>query len=108
MSEATISTPRLVVNYILGGLLAVMAAWYLFGGGLDYRASETMSRIEKDVASDAVAQYQIVKQHGDRVDICVHAGLVAAAFIQAKDESNYARWKEVERVDCRAAGVPRS
>ena len=41
------------------------------------------------------------------MDQCAHAGLVAATYLQAKDQSSYANWKAVERRDCDAAGVPR-
>jgi hypothetical protein len=62
--------------------------------------------IYKKVATDAVAQYEITKRGGAVIDICVHAGLVAAAFLQAKDEASYRTWKQTERADCTAAGVP--
>jgi hypothetical protein len=32
--------------------------------------------------------------------------MVSAAFAQAKDEENYARWTSIKRADCRAAGMP--
>jgi len=34
------------------------------------------------------------------------AGLVSAAYLQAKDEANYNKWKEIEKEDARAAGMP--
>ena len=63
--------------------------------------------IEKQVVADAVRQYQIAERQGDRMQICVQAGMVAAAFLQAKDESNYQTWKDTERRRCAAAGLPR-
>lgn len=62
--------------------------------------------IENQVAKDAEAQYEIAARSGSPVDKCVHAGLVAAAYIQAKDDAAYAKWKAKERRDCEAAGVP--
>jgi hypothetical protein len=62
--------------------------------------------IEKKVAADAVSQYGIAKRGGAKIDICVHAGFVAAAFMQAKDEANYRIWKATESTDCAAAGMP--
>lgn len=59
------------------------------------------------VASDAVKRYEIVSRSGNPIDICLHAGIAAASFVQAKDEVNYTRWREVERRDCAKAGVPR-
>ena len=58
------------------------------------------------VAKDAVHEYDIVKRHGSRMDICVEAGLVSAAFRQAKDEDKYKVWKAKEQQECAAAGRP--
>jgi len=66
----------------------------------------TPQAIYNKVSSDAVAQYGIAKRNGAKMDICVHAGFVAAAFMQAKDEANYRQWKQTETVDCAAAGLP--
>ena len=65
-----------------------------------------MESAEKQVADDAVKQYEIVKRNGDPADICVHAGLVSAAYAQSKDEENYKKWKEIERAECKSAGMP--
>jgi hypothetical protein len=48
-----------------------------------------MRSIEHDVAVDALRQYEISKTGGDPVDVCVHAGLVSAAYLQAKDEIKF-------------------
>jgi len=34
-------------------------------------------------------QYEIAARHGGAIDVCVQAGLVTAAYLQAKDESHY-------------------
>jgi hypothetical protein len=80
----------LISLVIFGGSL-----WWYFGGG-----------IENKVASDAVAQYNIAKEKGNAMDACVSAGIVAAAYQQAKDSDNYGKWKDIERADCKQAGVP--
>lgn len=59
------------------------------------------------MASDAVTQYEIAKRSGSAIDACVQAGFVSAAYLQAKDESNYQRWKGTEKIDCLAAGINR-
>jgi hypothetical protein len=66
-----------------------------FGGGL-----------EKKVASGFIDQYNIAKRSGTPIDVCVHAGLVSAAFLQAKDDANYQVWKATEAAACKAAGMP--
>ena len=80
----------IILLIVLGGL-----AWYFFGGG-----------IEDQVAKDAVKQYEISKKNGTAADICEHAGLVTAAYLQAKNEEKYRTAKSQEEQDCAAAGVP--
>jgi hypothetical protein len=81
--------------------------WYFYGGGLEKQAANDMRRIENEVAAGAVREYNIAKEKGDPMDACVHAGLVAAAYLQAKDSSNYEIWKATERADCDKAGLPK-
>jgi len=40
------------------------------------------------------------------MDAYVQASLVAAAFLQAEDEANYKKWKEIEKQEGRRAGMP--
>lgn len=72
-----------------------------------FLTTPSMQDIENKVATDAVAQYEIVKRSGDAVQTCVHAGMVSAAFVQAKDEANFKIWHETEKVDCAKAGMPK-
>jgi hypothetical protein len=65
-----------------------------------------MDDIYKQVVNDSIVQYNMVKRQGSAIDLCVHAGLVSAAYLQAKDEPRYASWKQTERSDCAAAGMP--
>lgn len=68
--------------------------------------SNPFTIIENKVADDAVEQYNIAKRQGDKMQICVQAGFVSAAYLQAKDENNYRKWKSIQKTDCRAAGLP--
>jgi hypothetical protein len=88
-------------------LLVGAGIWYFYGGGLEKQAAKDMNRIENEVAADSVRQYNIAKEKGDPMDACVHAGLVAAAYLQAKDSANYETWKATERADCAKAGLPK-
>lgn len=63
--------------------------------------------IERQVAADAVKQYEIVQRNGSAIDRCVHAALVAEAYLQAHDEERYREWKKTERSDCSDAGMPK-
>lgn len=65
-----------------------------------------MGGIYRQVVADSINQYKITLESGNSIDICVHAGMVAASYLQAQDSINYAKWKQRERVDCDGAGVP--
>lgn len=65
-----------------------------------------MQEIRDKVADDAVKQYNIaVSGGGSAIDRCAQAGMVAAAFLQAQNQPEYASWKATEKTDCAAAGI---
>jgi DNA-directed RNA polymerase subunit RPC12/RpoP len=66
----------------------------------------SMQSIQNKVAADAVEQYEIAVRQGDKIQIAVQAGFVCAAYLQAKDEPNYRKWKEIERQAKINAGLP--
>jgi hypothetical protein len=68
---------------------------------------DPMQSIHNKVAQDAIDQYEIVKRNANLVNTCVHAGLVAAAYLQPKDEPNYQKWRSIEVSDCESAGINR-
>ncbi len=57
------------------------------------------------ISKDMVEQYEVAKREGDKALICRHAGMVSAAYLQAKDEATFAKWKAIEKRDCKDAGV---
>jgi hypothetical protein len=87
-------------------LRTAMLVAILILGGCDELAKSQMESIEDQVAQDAVKQYEIAARQGDAMQKCVQAGFVSAAYLQAKDESNYNLWKAKEKVDCALAGLP--
>ena len=74
--------------------------------GWKNRQPRTCTRIEQQVAADAVKQYEIAKRSGSAMDAYVHAGLVVAAYLQAKDEVKYTKWKAIEKQEASRAGMP--
>jgi hypothetical protein len=64
-----------------------------------------MQQIENKVADDAVQQYEIAKRQGDKIQTYTQAGMVAAAYLQAKDEANYNKWKAIEDSCAKAAHI---
>jgi hypothetical protein len=77
--------------------------WWLApsGGG-----QVVMDNINDQVSQDAISQYEIAERSGDPIQKCVHAGMVTAAFMQAKDETSYQSWLAKQKRDCEAAGIP--
>lgn len=96
-------------NSVAGVLLAVILIgggfWYFYGGGLQTQTRNELQNVSNMVAEDAVKEYNIATKSNDKIQICVQAGFVVAAYLQAQDESNYLIWKEIEKDDCERAGV---
>lgn len=67
--------------------------------------SPSMKDIQQQVASDSIKAYELSKMAGDKIEICVKAGMVAEAYNQAHDEANYLPWKQTEKADCELAGI---
>jgi hypothetical protein len=63
-------------------------------------ASNYMNSINQKVIDDAEQEYQIATQGGSDTDRCVAAGMVAAAYQQAHNQSGYNRWKMREDDEC--------
>lgn len=100
-------TKRNIVIVLASVIMILGSSWYFYGGGLQRQANKNLYNIYQKVASDSVEQYDIAKRNGSKMDTCVRAGLVAAAYLQAKDELNYRQWKKIESDDCSAAGLPK-
>ena len=110
--DFTAKSQKLKVNSVLSAV-GVIVLIGLFYTGFNFITSpdspvvqDQLQSINNSVANDAVAQYNIAKQQGDQMQICVQAGIVSAAFLQSKDQVNYNKWKEIEATECKAAGMP--
>lgn len=96
--KQSICLARALSVHLLGWL-------YLFGGYSRVAAAKWLWTTLL-IGKDAVEQYEMAKRGGDRMQVCVHAGFVTAAYLQAKDEANYQEWLKIKKNDCRAAGLP--
>jgi hypothetical protein len=67
----------------------------------DQASSDFMEDINAKVVRDAEHEYQIASSSGSAVDRCVHAGMVAAAYLQAHNQPSYQSWKMREEADCK-------
>jgi hypothetical protein len=89
-------------------IISAILAWFVYGGGIKKQTfiNVNMDNAYQKVSDDAVAQYNIAKAQGDKIQICVQAGLVSAAYLQAQNQSSYNNWKDIQRMDCERAGIP--
>lgn len=78
---------------------------FFYGGGLEKQVAKDLNDIHKQVASEALTIYYTAEREGSPIDVCVQAGIVSAAYLQANDETNYRTWKSREKRDCLAAGL---
>ena len=65
-----------------------------------------MKGIENKAVNEVLKEYRLAKSGGDKIEICVVAGIVVAGYRQAKDKVNYLRFKKIQKRDCKAAGIP--
>lgn len=70
-----------------------------------FDTSDFEQEIYDEVARDAIQQYELTKMHGNEIDRCVQAGLVAQAYLQAGKGASYESWKQTESRECRQAGL---
>jgi len=96
-----------IATILLSLFIIAVASWWYSGRGINATSDSMLNDIKDKVATDAVDQYNIAVRQGDKIQICVQAGLVSAAYLQAKNESKYIDWKDIETARCRDARVPR-
>jgi hypothetical protein len=96
---------------ILIGVIVVILVPFFFSKFIkpapDSSARTVPKTIADQVVADTIEQYEIAKSSGkSAVDICVQAGIVVGAQLQAQDSGGYSHWKNIQSADCSAAGVP--
>lgn len=97
------------MNNTFKGIIAIagllLGFWFFFGGGLESSAESKLDTIKVQVAKDSEEKYNIAKRSGSKMDAYVHAQMTAAAYLQAKDEASYQKWKAVEKQEAAEAGI---
>lgn len=91
---------------IFSVLVAATAAWYFFGGGMEMQIAYHAQKLVRDEIAHAEMQYAFAKRNGTLVAVCIYAESISVVYDQAHDEQNYQKWKAVEKVDCKSAGMP--
>jgi hypothetical protein len=63
--------------------------------GLSRFSSLAQKSVTDHMTQEAIAQYQIVEQGTDLLRKSLAAGVVAEAYLMAKDSDNYHKWKQI-------------
>ncbi len=106
MAEHNVArTPALVLLLVV--FLYGVAAWFCYPPGVEKQAVTDANEARKQVAEYAVSEYRLLYRHGAAWDRCAQAGVVVAAYSQARDGRNYEAWRRIEATDCRLAGILR-
>lgn len=74
--------------------------WKIGAVALLFSGVAVAQTIEQRVVDEEITQYRIVVENGSTTEICVHAGMVKAAMLQAHDSSGYYDWGQVESRMC--------
>lgn len=91
---------------IVSAVLASGVILYLLGSSSHLAQKSSLDDIYQKVADDAVSKYEIAERQGDKIQTCVQAMQVSAAYLQAQNESSYRNWKDIEKTACARAGIP--
>lgn len=94
-----------VIKIVAAVVIFFAVIGFFFGGGVEKQAQKNLDQIENQVAADAVRQYEIAKKNGNAQDAYTAASLCKAAFLQANDEENYAKWTKIEKEEAKKAGL---
>lgn len=106
MAENAKANGHLPGSTVLVVLLGVGAwIWWMAGSPAGSSANPVMRSVHHQLQQDAEKQYGIVSRGGDKIALCVQAGLVAASYLQANDEAGYRKWQAIEKADCARAGI---
>ena len=97
---------------LLGGACVIAltgwGVWYWGMGGLETQTESSLDRIYQQVVDDEEAKYagMLGRRSTTQTDLCVQAGMVAAAHLQAQNMSDWNHWNERRNQICGKAGIP--
>lgn len=69
-------------------------------------AQKQVNDIQTQVAKDYEARYEIAIKNNNLTDAYTQASITAAAYLQAKDEANYLKWKAITNDLAVKIGMP--
>ncbi len=62
--------------------------------------------IREQFFADAIERYEIAKRSGSAIDAYTQASLIAASYLEVKDEVNYEKWRKIQAHEGFRAGLP--
>lgn len=93
---------HLSISTVIFYLLVASGVFYFqASGGLDAITASNLNQINQKVALDAAQQFNIAQKTASSPELCAQAGLVEAAFLQAKDAANYQKWQSIKKQHCK-------
>lgn len=84
-------------------ILSVFLVTSVMLAGCEKAVDAQISMIHDEISDDLVKQYEMARRQGDQIAICIQAGKVSTAYLQAKNEVKYNEWKAIEKADCAAS-----
>lgn len=91
---------------LVAGFGIVVFAYWVGSDQGSNRAVLLLRCAYENTAAEAVRQYRVALKRANGPELCVFAGMIASAYWAANDERTARSWKEQERADCAAAGLP--
>jgi hypothetical protein len=100
-----------IIAYVCGlGLLGVLLVCFVAMHNTPLQLAgvqaDSLPDIHQQAINDSITQYGMTQRSGTPIDVCLRAGLVAEAYLQANQETGYKQWKITQHRDCLRAGVP--
>jgi hypothetical protein len=100
-TEPSASTSSTTMRALLGVLVLLgLISGYHVANAIDQTVQSELTTID-DRAADEVIQYGYAMRSGTRLDACKQAGVVGAAYLDARNETAYKRWKQIEAENCK-------
>jgi hypothetical protein len=86
--------------------LSCLVLTVALGGCSSPSPEASLKNLKDATALDLAEQFHIASKNGAKpMELCVQAGVVKAAYLQAKDEKQYQVWTALEDISCEEAGI---
>jgi len=90
-------------GFLFGGFVLYIYIFFSALKAADPNSPETqkfMRDVHSKVAENSIKELELAIKSGDSAEICVRAGIVAAAYNQAHEEKLYLQAKKLQKKAC--------